>query len=189
MAASASPTWGVTPTSTSRWPSRRGYAPFEQYDTGDEQRQGPWSDIYGLAATLYHVMTGSPAADALTRGMCLLNGDPDPLVPAMVCAPGRLSSRLLGAVDRGLAFKACDRPQSVSGWRVLFPARSAVHSLRSPVRTEALGKSVQGDLVAARLKAAPRATSSRPRCPGTALPTGAGTGAWAATRRPARRLP
>ena len=132
----------------------RGYAPFEQYDTGNEQRQGPWSDIYGLAATIYHVMTGGPAADALTRGMCLLNGDPDPLVPATVCAPGRFSSRLLGAVDRGLAFKATDRPQSVSEWRALFPARSAVHALRSPVRTEALDKSVQGDLVAARLKAA-----------------------------------
>ena len=132
----------------------RGYAPFEQYDTGNEQRQGPWTDIYGLAATLYHVMTGGPAADALTRGMCLLNGDPDPLVPATVCAPGRFSSCLLAAVDHGLAFKAGARPQSISEWRTMFPAHSGVRSLRSPVRTEALDQCTQGSLVVARLAAA-----------------------------------
>jgi EAL domain-containing protein (putative c-di-GMP-specific phosphodiesterase class I)/serine/threonine protein kinase len=152
----------------------RGYAPFEQYDAGNEQRQGPWSDIYGLAATLYHVMTGASAADALTRGMCLLNGDPDPLVPATVCAPGRFSSRLLGAVDRGLAFKAGDRPQSVSEWRELFPVHSTVRSLRPPVRTEALDKTSQREQVAARLKAARASTrdaaSSAPDGGDTTLP-------------------
>ena len=115
-----------------------GYAPFEQYDAGNEQRQGPWSDIYGLAATLYHAITGGPPTDALTRGMCLLNGDPDPLVPATACAPGRFSARLLGAVDRGLAFKACDRPQTVEEWRELFPLHTGVRPVRQHVRTEAL---------------------------------------------------
>ena len=67
----------------------RGYAPFEQYEAGNEHRQGPWTDIYGLAATMYHAITGGAPADALTRGLCLLNGDPDPLVPSAVSAPGR----------------------------------------------------------------------------------------------------
>jgi len=134
----------------------RGYAPFEQYDAGTEQRQGPWSDIYGLAATLYHIMTGGPVVDALTRGMCLLNGDPDPFVPATVCAPGRYSARLLGAVDRGLAFKARDRPQSISTWRELFPDHSDVRRERHHVRTEALDRNAETAVVLERLHAAKR---------------------------------
>ncbi|HET8705004.1 MAG TPA: serine/threonine-protein kinase, partial [Pseudomonadales bacterium] len=35
-----------------------GYAPIEQYNQGDAT-QGPWTDLYGMAATLYSVMTGA----------------------------------------------------------------------------------------------------------------------------------
>ncbi len=121
----------------------RGYAPFEQYDAGNEQRQGPWSDIYGLAATLYHAITGGAPVDAMTRGMCHLNGDPDPFVPATRCAPGRFSSTLLGAVDRGLVFRAGDRPRSVGEWREMFPAHSAVRPPHVDVSTEALDRAAE----------------------------------------------
>jgi serine/threonine protein kinase len=40
------------------------------------------SDIYALGATLYHLMTGVKPPDALTRAAALVNGQPDPLVPA-----------------------------------------------------------------------------------------------------------
>ena len=44
----------------------RGYAPAEQY--GKEYgRQGPWSDVYGLAAVIYEMLTGISPQEALLR--------------------------------------------------------------------------------------------------------------------------
>ena len=42
------------------------YAPLEQYGTSG-QALGPWTDIYGLCATIYQVLTGEAPPDALSR--------------------------------------------------------------------------------------------------------------------------
>jgi serine/threonine protein kinase len=42
-----------------------GYAPFEQYNRNG--KSGPFTDLYGFAATFYHVVTGKKPADALER--------------------------------------------------------------------------------------------------------------------------
>jgi serine/threonine protein kinase len=47
-----------------------GYAPPEQYSTAGQT--GPWSDVYGLGATLYHLLTGRlppTAVDRVTQGL------------------------------------------------------------------------------------------------------------------------
>src|SRR5258705_9734101 len=55
------------------------YAPLEQIQgLGTDSR----SDLYALGATVYHLMTGVKPPDALTRAAALVNGQPDPLVPA-----------------------------------------------------------------------------------------------------------
>ena len=55
------------------------YAPLEQIQgLGTDAR----SDLYSLAATLYHLVTGVKPPDALTRAASLVNGEPDPLRPA-----------------------------------------------------------------------------------------------------------
>jgi predicted Ser/Thr protein kinase len=57
----------------------RNYAPLEQMQgTGTDHR----SDLYSLAATLYHLATSAVPPDALTRAMAMVNGQPDPLAPA-----------------------------------------------------------------------------------------------------------
>src|SRR5215207_6754190 len=54
----------------------RNYASLEQIQgTGTDPR----SDLYSLAATLYHLLTNSPPEDALTRAMAVLSNRPDPL--------------------------------------------------------------------------------------------------------------
>ena len=55
------------------------YAPLEQIQgTGTDPR----SDLYSLAATLYHLITGVAPPDALTRATSVLGGQHDPLRPA-----------------------------------------------------------------------------------------------------------
>jgi serine/threonine protein kinase len=93
-----------------------GYAPLEQYCCGADD-QGPWTDLYGLAATCYRAVAGRPPVDAITRGKGILGGTRELLEPVAAFARGRYSERLMRAIDHALAFSAKDRPQSVGEWR------------------------------------------------------------------------
>ncbi len=98
-----------------------GYAPFEQYNANREgDKQGPWTDIYALAATLYRAVSGKGPVDALTRAGAILKGHKDVLVPATMVGEGRYSESFLRAIDRALAFQPEARPQTIAEWRVMF---------------------------------------------------------------------
>ena len=88
-----------------------GYAAAEQFTSA---RQGPWTDIYGLSATLYHAIAGEPPPSAFDR---MLDDHYQPLGKQM---PSGFTPGLLIGVDAGLAVRASDRPQSIADWRPIL---------------------------------------------------------------------
>ena len=113
-----------------------GYAPEEQYRS--HGRQGPWTDIYALGATMYRTLTGRIPPEALDR---LEN---DTLVP-----PSKLGIRIPAyaeaAILRAMAVHAENRFQTVDEFRAALlkgaqqPARQVRdQSAQEPVRRREL---------------------------------------------------
>ncbi|MBC7500454.1 MAG: serine/threonine protein kinase [Herminiimonas sp.] len=91
-----------------------GYAPIEQYADDVSMKQGPWTDIYSLCAVVYYAVAGKPP----TRSVARLMQDPIELLTNGEY-PG-YTRQFLSAIDRGLAVKPQDRPQSIEEFRKLL---------------------------------------------------------------------
>ncbi|HEY6122991.1 MAG TPA: serine/threonine-protein kinase [Pyrinomonadaceae bacterium] len=75
------------------------YAPLEQIQgLGTDAR----SDLYSLAATVYHLMTGIKPPDALSRAAALVNGQPDPLQNAHA-ANSAVDPNVAAVLDKAMA--------------------------------------------------------------------------------------
>lgn len=95
-----------------------GYAPLEQYDnsTDGERKQGPWTDIYALGATLFRAIVGKGPPDAMQRVNAMVGGT-DPYTSMTELGKGKFSESFLRAIDYALAFHPEERPQSIAEWR------------------------------------------------------------------------
>lgn len=100
----------------------RGYSPFEAY-AAESKLQGPWTDVYGLGATIYRALTGSAPPEATER----LLGDTIVRLSSQEL-PGYRPD-FLAAVDWALGVKQADRPQSVSEWQARLYAGSTSTAL------------------------------------------------------------
>ena len=89
-----------------------GYAPLEQYGQGDALAQGPWTDLYALAALVHWAILGQPPPSAPARAR------KDSLVPLAHSAAGRYSAQFLAAIDHALALRPQDRTGSVRQLRL-----------------------------------------------------------------------
>jgi serine/threonine protein kinase len=91
-----------------------GYAPIEQYAEVQAMRQGAWTDLYALGATIYCALTGRPPAPAVQRMMS------DQLEPLGSLAKGKYSEEFLAAIDAVLRVKPAERPQDVAAFEALL---------------------------------------------------------------------
>src|SRR5882762_473053 len=88
-----------------------GYAAAEQMTSA---KQGPWTDIYGLSATLYHAITGNTPPSAFDRML------DDKYQSLAQLAPPGFSRGLCAGIDAGLTVVSISRPQSIAGWRPIL---------------------------------------------------------------------
>lgn len=96
-----------------------GYAPIEQYGAR-ANKQGPWTDIYGLGATLHRSITGSPPPDAINRSESISTEAKDTYCPSETRTEYEFSPALIAAIQQALTFRPQDRPQSIGEWRKTF---------------------------------------------------------------------
>jgi len=112
-----------------------GYAPNEQYSS--RGKQGPWTDIYSLGATMYTAVTGNRPPEAPDRAL------DDEYVPAGETGndiEARFSAALLEAIDQALAVRPQDRPQSIEDLEVLLEGRTEGPRTILPASEEARGR-------------------------------------------------
>ncbi|QPK63486.1 serine/threonine protein kinase [Methylomonas sp. LL1] len=107
-----------------------GFAPEEQYR--DPREQGPWSDVYSVAASMYYCLTGQAPPDALERL------EQDRLKPPSaygVTIPAAVEQVLLDA----LAVSSLRRPQTIASLQNQFLSLQAkpAPAIREP-RSEPL---------------------------------------------------
>ena len=87
------------------------YAPIEQYAEAGSVKQGPWTDLYSLGATMHYLLLGKPPAPATARAV---HDDVIPL--AQRGLPG-CSDEFLRCIDWMLRPRPIERPQSVAQLR------------------------------------------------------------------------
>src|SRR5437667_2704639 len=100
----------VVTTSASIFGYTPNYAPLEQVQgLGTDPR----SDIYALAATLFHLMTNVKPPDALSRASAIVNGLPDPL-PLANHVTAQVSAAVAAVLSKGMSQKRDDRYASAN---------------------------------------------------------------------------
>ncbi len=97
-----------------------GYSPPEQH-LGDAERQGRWTDIYAMGATLYRSIAGLPPPDAMKRTSRTAQMTPMP--PDVL---QRYRPNFIRAIDHALQLEIERRPQTVAQWRTMLMDNSTV---------------------------------------------------------------
>lgn len=96
-----------------------GYAPIEQYAGDASLPQGPFTDIYALAAVMYFAIIKEAPPTSIARMI------KDPMTPLASRALPGFSEGFLCALDGALAVPAQERPQTIDAFRALLGIHEA----------------------------------------------------------------
>jgi serine/threonine-protein kinase len=133
-----------------------GYAPIEQYLF--KEKRTPATDIYGLAATLYSLLTAQvPVASILRERQPL----PEPRQ-----LRSDLSAAVNQAVLRGMAMEARHRPATVDDWLALLPDGRTLNAIPASPLVQA----AQPTKTAATIPVLPRQEPVPPVAPAASTP-------------------
>lgn len=134
----------VVTTSASIFGYTPNYAPLEQVQgLGTDPR----SDIYALAATLYHLITNVKPPDALSRAAAVVNGMEDPLAPADSVSPN-VSRAVAQVLQTAMSQKRDDRYESAGAMREALRSASTGALGEMPTVLTATGATTRPDMVA-----------------------------------------
>ena len=99
-----------------------GYSPQEFYIAGS--RQAPCSDLYALAASFYHLITGEAPRSSQERLSAIANREADPHQPLSGRIPG-YPAGFLAAIDKAMSIFPRDRVQSAAEWQAMLREEAA----------------------------------------------------------------
>jgi hypothetical protein len=115
------------------------FAPIEQFAESTKLRQGPWTNLYALAAVAYYCVSGHAPVASTVRA---LDDQMEPLFQ-VVDRLGRsfpelnYSVAFVSAIERALNVRPQERPQSVAEFRrALLGGRGAAESVVVPPPVE-----------------------------------------------------
>ena len=108
-----------------------GYAPVEQYRSRGDQ--GPWTDVYALAATFYKMLTGLTPEDAMERSVSDHLKKPTKLG----C---RIPSSMETALMNALNVRIQDRTSSMKDFMRELQQKTEVEARQATIKPEDTGK-------------------------------------------------
>ncbi len=123
-----------------------GYSPQEFYISGSLQT--PCSDLYALAATFSHLITGEPPKSSRERLSAIASRKEDPQLPLLGRVKG-YPDAFLAALDKAMSIFPRDRVQSAPEWKGMLGGQDATtqSDLPTAIPMPAKGNSIHRDLL------------------------------------------
>ncbi len=121
------------------------YAPIEQYAEAEDLKQGPWTDLYALAAVVYSCLRNDPPLPATARVV----RDSMPSVRSVVATVKAhfglaYSDEFVRTIQHALAVQPADRPQNLAAFVTEMKLKAAPRLSKFDWRAE-LGPSLRAD--------------------------------------------
>lgn len=117
---------------------KRGYAPLEQYSS--HGNQGPWTDVYQVCATLYHLISGEVLPDALS--ISRNNAKIKPLSTFDHSIPSSVESAILTGLNTEIKARIQSMDELYAylyGGRKAIPKRKVIIGIAIPLSVILLG--------------------------------------------------